>query len=294
MPARLWKPNPIRLRELREARSLSQRALADVAEVNPETIADIETGKRRGVRLRTLKRLAAPLFIDWEELLSNQERQRLARAPQRLAHEMVPESSLDLLAFADAEKPEPKLETQFGALEAFGAVELVDTIAAPRIREGDRYFVFGEISRERPVSELDQTILGLPPLECARFEILRRLDPNLEPFGVTVFTRSGEQTRKLHARFRSGKLAHIVVRIVVACPILDDPDHLAVTNLDGAAPHLRPRSIGGQAWSGFEMIASQSRYAEQKPDPARRPQAWALVTEEVVKGPVDRLPFKEP
>jgi transcriptional regulator with XRE-family HTH domain len=288
MPARLWKPNPTKLRELREAQSLSQRDLADKADVNAETIVDIESGKRRGVRLATLKKLALPLFVEWDELLSKQERARRERGQHRLAVELMPESSLDLLSFAEAEKPEPKLETRFGSLEAFGAVEMVDTIAAPRIREGDRYYVFGEISRQRPVTALDEAILDLPPLECARFEILRRLDPDLEPFAATIITCSKEQTRRLQERWRTGKLVYAIVRVLVACPMVDDRDHLTVTNLDGGAPHQRPRAVGGRSWEGFEMIASQSRFAEEKASPTRRPQLWALMVEEVLEGSVDR------
>jgi transcriptional regulator with XRE-family HTH domain len=290
MPARLWKPNPTKLRELREARGHSQRDLADLASVNAETIADIESGKRRGVRIRTLRRLATILFVEWDQLLSNQERTRKDRGEKRLAHELVPDCALDLQAFVETEKPEPKLETRFGALEAFGAVEMVDTIAAPRTREGDRYYVFGEVGRQRPVDALDEIMLGLPRLECARFEFLRRLDPDLEPFPVTVFTRSVEQTRTLQKRFRSGKLAYVVVHVVVVLQRADDAEHVFVTNLDGGERIPRARMVAGRAWGGFQMIASQSRYAAEKPGPIREPQSWTLVVEEVIAGEVDRIP----
>jgi len=106
--------------------------------VDTETIADIESGKRRGVRALTLEKLAETLSTTWDQLLSDQERARRVRSIVRLAHDLEPESSLDLLALADADKPAPKLETRFGLLEAFGPAEIVHTISAPRVREGDR------------------------------------------------------------------------------------------------------------------------------------------------------------
>lgn len=58
------------MRALREARDLSQRELARLAKVDPQTIADIESGKRGKVQSATLRKLAEPLMADWEDLLS--------------------------------------------------------------------------------------------------------------------------------------------------------------------------------------------------------------------------------
>jgi hypothetical protein len=167
---------------------------------------------------------------------------------------------------------------------------MVDTIAAPRTRDGDRYYVFGEVGRQRSLDPHDEIVLALPHLECARFEFLRRLDPDLEPFPVTVSTRSLEQTRALQKRFRSGKLAYVVVRVVVVLRRVDDVEHVFVTNLDGGEPIPRPRTVAGRSWGGFHMIASQSRHAAEKLGPIREPQSWALVVEEVIDGEVDRIP----
>jgi transcriptional regulator with XRE-family HTH domain len=289
MPAKLWKPNPSKLRELRETRGLSQRRLAELADVDAETIADIELGRRRGVRTRTLEKLGDALSTTWEKLLSDRERARRIRSAQRLAHDLVPESHLDLLSLADAEQ-DPKLETRFGLLEAFGPAEMVDTIAAPRVREGDRYYAFGEVCRQRPVSTADEVMLGLPALECARFELLRRPDPDLQPYAVTVFTRTREQTRTLQQEWRNGALVHVVVRVLVARLAPDDAEQILVTNLVSGAPLSRPRTVDGKPWTGFDMIASQTRFMEKDMGRKWLPQPWALVVEELAEGRTVQVP----
>lgn len=49
---------------------------------------------------------------------------------KRLADELAPRSTLDLLRFAEREEPEPKLATNVGNLNVFGVPELVDTFTA--------------------------------------------------------------------------------------------------------------------------------------------------------------------
>jgi putative transcriptional regulator len=57
-------PIHIRLRELREARGLSQQALGDVAGVRQSAISQLESGTRKRVDLSILERLADALGVD--------------------------------------------------------------------------------------------------------------------------------------------------------------------------------------------------------------------------------------
>jgi hypothetical protein len=113
--------------------------------------------------------------------------------------------------------------------------------------------VFGEVGRQRPIWLLDAMVLNLPELECARFEILRRRRP-------TSQGRSGDSL---------------------------------VTDLDEdpriKRPEIRrPRSLDGNQWPGFEMIASRPRVLDENmEDPMRKPQSWCLVVEEIVQTPTN-------
>jgi len=143
---------------------------------------------------------------------------------------------------------------------------------------------------------VDESILGLPPLECARFEIIRRPDPELEPYAVTAFTRSKEQTRALQEQWRAGTLVHLVVRVVVACWTEDDPDHVLVTNLEGSDRARRPLVVDGKPWTGFEMIASKTRFQKGTADWKFPPLPWALTVEEITEGstlPIEARPAVE-
>jgi transcriptional regulator with XRE-family HTH domain len=57
-----------RLKEHRKRRGLTQEELAKIAGVGRATIAAIETGKRRRVRLATVQRLARALKVRPHEL----------------------------------------------------------------------------------------------------------------------------------------------------------------------------------------------------------------------------------
>jgi transcriptional regulator with XRE-family HTH domain len=61
--------NPSRLRELRTARGLSIRKLAEAAEVSTETIYSLEHGRREFIWPRTARKLAHALEVDPAELV---------------------------------------------------------------------------------------------------------------------------------------------------------------------------------------------------------------------------------
>jgi len=70
--------NPIRLRvrELREAKGLSQRQLAAVAGITQATISNIETGRVKGVDFTTLEKLAKALGVNAALLIAHEPEKR--------------------------------------------------------------------------------------------------------------------------------------------------------------------------------------------------------------------------
>ena len=70
-------PIRLRLRELREAKGLTQQALADKARVRQATVSNLELGKKQRIDLGILERLARALNVEPGELLvSDRKRQR--------------------------------------------------------------------------------------------------------------------------------------------------------------------------------------------------------------------------
>jgi DNA-binding Xre family transcriptional regulator len=67
-------PLRIRLKEAREAKGLTQLALADLAGVRQATISEMETGAVRRVSLDVLERLADALGVEPGELLEREPR----------------------------------------------------------------------------------------------------------------------------------------------------------------------------------------------------------------------------
>jgi transcriptional regulator with XRE-family HTH domain len=61
-------PLRLRLRELREAKKLSQLQLAESASVRQATISDLETGKSKGIDFATAEALAAVLGVEPHQL----------------------------------------------------------------------------------------------------------------------------------------------------------------------------------------------------------------------------------
>ncbi|HEY2746599.1 MAG TPA: helix-turn-helix transcriptional regulator [Polyangia bacterium] len=282
MPATRWKADGDRLRSLREARDLSQRELARLAKVDPQTIADIESGKRGRVQSPTLRKLATPLAVDWEDLLLKETARRLGL--KRLADEMAPRSTLDVLWYAEREQPEPRLQTNHGLLDVFGVAELVDCFTAPRVYDGDRYYAYGEVSHQRGLTPLDAMIIDAPELEGGRFEIARKIEADLDPFTLNVITRSLEHTRTLQKHGRSGAVAKLVVRVFVIRRMKEDPDSVSVTNLDGGPEVIvRRRVLDGVRWAGFRLITPKLAELEDPPlDSAGRPHPWCLLVEDIL------------
>lgn len=279
MPPRLWNPDGEKIALLREDHGLSQRELSRHAQVDPQTIADIEAGSRR-VYSRTLKKLAAVLVVDWHELLLGDREAAKRLGAKRLAEEIEPRSAEELLAFADQERPEPKVPTALGDLGVFGVAELIDISTAPALFDGDRYYLSGEVTRQRALSPCEEIIVDAAHLGGGRFEIARRVELDLPLFTLDVISRRAEHTRALQAHWRSGKVAKLVVRVFVVRRLPKDPDHVSVTNLDGGPEIvLRPRAIDGERWSGFELISPHLKDDGKSILPRKD---WCLVVERVL------------
>lgn len=67
-------PIRLRLREMREAKGLTQQALADKAKVRQATVSNLELGKKKRIDLGILERLARALGVEPGELLERQTR----------------------------------------------------------------------------------------------------------------------------------------------------------------------------------------------------------------------------
>jgi transcriptional regulator with XRE-family HTH domain len=67
-------PVTLRVRELREARGLTQGALAEKAGLRRATVNRIEMGRVKGVDLRTLELLADALEVDAAMLVKHERR----------------------------------------------------------------------------------------------------------------------------------------------------------------------------------------------------------------------------
>jgi transcriptional regulator with XRE-family HTH domain len=64
--------NPTRIKELRTARGLSVRKLAEEANVSTETVYSIEHGRREFIWPRTARKLAKALEVDPAELVRSE------------------------------------------------------------------------------------------------------------------------------------------------------------------------------------------------------------------------------
>ena len=70
-----------RLRRYRRAKRLTQRELAQRAEVRQAYISELETGLRRNPHVETLQRLARVLGISLSMLIGEEPRQEQRRSP---------------------------------------------------------------------------------------------------------------------------------------------------------------------------------------------------------------------
>ncbi|MDB4916557.1 MAG: hypothetical protein JWM95_4201 [Gemmatimonadetes bacterium] len=69
-------PIRLRLKELREARGLTQLALGELADVRQATISEMESGRRQRIDLDILERLADALGVEPSALLERDAKKR--------------------------------------------------------------------------------------------------------------------------------------------------------------------------------------------------------------------------
>ena len=69
-------PLRLRVKELREAKGLSQQALGELAGVRQATISEIESGKKQRVDLGILERLASALDVEPGRLIARKRKGR--------------------------------------------------------------------------------------------------------------------------------------------------------------------------------------------------------------------------
>ena len=66
----------LRIRELRDAKRLSQQALGELAGVRQATISELESGKAKRMDFQTLDRLAEALGVEPAELVVRDRKRR--------------------------------------------------------------------------------------------------------------------------------------------------------------------------------------------------------------------------
>lgn len=72
-------PIRVRLRELREAKGLSQEALGEAAGVRQATISELESGRKQRLDFGILERLADALGVEPGELLERDGKRKRSR-----------------------------------------------------------------------------------------------------------------------------------------------------------------------------------------------------------------------
>jgi transcriptional regulator with XRE-family HTH domain len=271
-----WKPDIAELKRLRENADKSIRDLARESGVSAKTIGLIERGLRDAVESDTLKALANPLGVAWKKLVYEDPSKRAAKY---LAEMLPPRSSLDVFAFAEREKPAPRLETPHGPLRCFGAGELVDSYTSPRTHEGDRFYVTGQVAYQRGMNPRDESVLSAEPLCGGRFEIARLVDPELPPLTLILFARKRAHTKALQEHWRKPEPICAIVRVFVAAPIQGEADKIEVTDLQNGGHIVRSRPLGPPKWAGFEFITAKPSGESGAGRPKLHP--WCLLVEEI-------------
>lgn len=269
-----FKPNAKKILDLRKKLGWSRRAFASESGADEKTIRAIEEGRRDACQPDTLQKFAAAfekggIACTWTDLVQ----------AETAGSKLPPRSSLDPLVEAERRLPAaPRITTPFGPLKRFGASELADTFTAYGVHEGKRYYVDGAVQHQRGLSDLDRQVLQVRGGHGGKFELMRTIDPEIDPLLLTLWSRTSAHTvalQKLHRR-RDKALVRAIVRIIVAefdAPDLP-PDHVALTNfLGGDTPLTRPTLRDGEHWKGFIGIAPHGKGATPKPHP------WALLVE---------------
>lgn len=269
-----FKPNAKKIVEHRKKLGWSRRAFASESGADEKTIRAIEEGRRDACQPDTLQKFAAAfekggLACTWTDLV-------LSDTP---VPKLPPRSSLDPLVKAERRlEKQPRLTTVFGPLKRFGASELADTFTAYGVHEGKRYYVDGTIEHQRGLSDADCQVLQVRGGHGGKFELMRVIDPELDPLLLVVWSRTSAHTVAIQKAHRKGVDVRAVVRIIVAdfhAPELP-PDHVAITNfLGGTEPLIRPTVRADERWKGFAGIAPHGKGAAPKPHP------WALLVESV-------------
>jgi transcriptional regulator with XRE-family HTH domain len=260
-----FKPDGARLRELREQRGFTLEELSSKSGVSDRQIRAIESPSPPAtIQLRTIRDLSGALKCNKEDIAIWVSRPRApaaatsrhtthsapataAPAPQteedELAGKLPPLSTLARRAALERKLKVParRIAGPGGKwIEVLGFDRLYEVDTAFGDWAGKRFGVEGAITEHRPIPRYVEPILRVKTGIGAQFLVVRKVAR--EPLYVSIFTRTGAQTRRLIAAERAGQSISAVVRVVVT----------------------RPKG----EWKGFFIF-------EKKP----KPHPWALVVE---------------
>lgn len=199
--------DPAALRTARERRAFSQTALAKKAGVDRKTVFRLES-KGGPVQGSTLDLLARALGVPRVALLQG------GRATSALHALREPTPLEERAALEKKLRPKSTIDTPHGPLPLVGAKVLQDLLSGYAAYEGDRFVVRGDIEAYRALRPAEAAALGTRPGVGARFHVVRELAAG-SPIGVTVWTRTAADTRRMHGLAADAE-AKLVVRVVVA------------------------------------------------------------------------------
>jgi hypothetical protein len=273
-----FKPDAKKILAHRKKLGWSRRAFASESGADEKTIRAIEEGRRDSCQPDTLQKFAAAfekggIACTWTDLVLS----------ETASPKLEPRSSLDpLIAVERRFAPAPRIQTPFGPLKRFGAVELADTFTAYGIHEGKRYYVDGMVLHQRGLSDLDRQVLQVKGGHGGKFELTRVIHPDEQPLRLTIWSRKSDHTHALQKAHRKGE--KITVRAIVRLIVADfdsegiPPNHVALTNVEGSGPPaIRFIMRDGELWKGFLGIVSLDKSKGDKP----KPHPWALLVESV-------------
>jgi transcriptional regulator with XRE-family HTH domain len=235
------------LRALRELRGWTLEELASRSGVSDRQIRAIESSRPPAtIQLRTLRDLSGALKCQHEDVAQWFEAD--ARVPVEVspvAHKLPPASTLAQRAALERKaRIRPRLiDSSTGKVEVIGFDRLYELDAAFGDHEGQKWAVEGKITEHRGLPPYVEPILDVKTGIGAQFLVVRKVAR--EPLYVSVFTRSGEHTKRLIEAERKAHAVCAVARLVVA----------------------RPKA----EWKGFFIF-------EKRP----RPHPWALVVDELL------------
>lgn len=229
-----WVPKKDALRKYREMAHYTVAMLARRVGISERQIRKIESDDPPGtIFVSNLYALVSTLGCKKEDLATwvSPSGLRAARADsapttppkrrRRKAEPERPETFDDMVAFERELRRQGDLDdriaTEDGEFILLGAERIAECLTNFGAYDGERFVAAGQIDQHKPLTFSMAKVLGVESGEGARFRLARLIAYDV-PVHVTVFTASGEATRKMIELARENTYVTAVVRVLVARP----------------------------------------------------------------------------